>query len=132
MSYEVKSGLFGDVFEMTFAVILEQHVSAQDRRDEEVLITVIVDIGERSGYADPIRQANSSILRDVPELAATEILPEFVAANLIQKVDVVESIAIDIGNRDAISVVVVGRLVVPGCVVDDMVDEGDSTLFKLV
>ena len=44
-----------DVLEMPVPVVLEQHVAAANRRDEQILVAVVVDVGERGGDADPVR-----------------------------------------------------------------------------
>ena len=55
---------------MAVAVVLEQHVAFADRGDEEVLVAVVVDVGERRGDADPVGQRDAGLLRDVRKPAA--------------------------------------------------------------
>ena len=69
----IHAGRFRNVLEMAEAVVLEQHVAFADRRDEEVLVTVVVDVGERGGHADPAARATPAAC-DVPELSAAGIL----------------------------------------------------------
>ena len=66
--------------------------------------------------------------RDVLELAAAGILPELVAADLVDEVDVGEAVAIDVRDREAVAVIVVRRLVRLAGVVDDAVLERDAAL----
>ena len=63
--------------------------------------------------ADAIGQRDAGLLRDVPELAAAEILPELAAGELVDEIDVFEPVAVHIGHRDAVAVVVVHGLVEP-------------------
>ena len=49
--------------------------------------------------------------RDVLEPAAAQVPPELVAADLADEVDVRQAVAIDVGDRDAVAMVVVRRLV---------------------
>ena len=82
----------------------------------------------------PMRSAqrDARFLRDVPELAAAEVLPELVAAELVHEVDVVEAVAVDVRDGDAVSVVVVHRLVDSARIVDDVVHERDAALLHAV
>ena len=57
-----------------------------------------------------------------------EVLPELVAAELVDEVDVGQAVAVHVRDRDAVAVVVVDRLVVLAGVVDDPVDERDAAL----
>ena len=56
------------------------------------------------------------------------IPPELVAADLVDEIDVVEAVAVHVGNRQAVAVIVVGRLVGLAGVGDDAVLEGDAAL----
>ena len=47
------------------AVVLEQRVAAANGRDEEILVAVVVGVGERRGDADPVRQADAGLPGDV-------------------------------------------------------------------
>ena len=51
-----------------------------------------------------------------------------VAADLVDEVDVGEAVAIDVGDRQAVAVIVVRRLVRLAGVVDDAVPERDAAL----
>ena len=76
--------------------------------------------------------ATPASVRDVPEPAAAEILPELVAADLIDEVDVEQAVAVDVGDGDAVAVIVVHRLVVHAGVVDDAVDERDAAFLDAI
>ena len=66
------------------------------------------------------------------KLAAAEILPELVATDLADEVDVEEAVAVDVGHRDPGPVIVVRRLVgLPG-VVHDAVLECDAALGQAI
>ena len=118
-----------DILEMPVAVVLKQNVAAADRGDEQILVAVVVDIRERRGHADAAGQSDAGFLRDVPELATAQVFPEFVAAELIHEIDVVQAIAIDVRDRDAVAMVVVAHPHVLGDVVNGVVDEGDPAFF---
>ena len=116
----------GDVAETPLSVVLKEHVAAANGRDVEVRVPVVVDVGKRSGHADLARHRHSGRGRDVLELAAAGILPEAVGSDLVDEVDVLSAVAVDIGNRQAVAVVVVRRLVRLAGVVDDAVPECDT------
>ena len=78
--------------------------------------------------ADPAGHRDAGLRGDVLELAAAEVLPELVAADLVDEVDVGQAVAVDVRHRDAVAVIVVDRLVVLPGVVDDVVHEGDAAL----
>jgi len=59
-------------------------------------------------------------------------LRDGVAANLIHKINVVESVAIHIGNRNSIAVIVVDSFIVPSGVFNTVFDEGDSAFGNFV
>ena len=92
---------------MSLAVVLEQCISAANGRDEETLVAIVVNIGEGGCHADTAGQCDACFLRDVLKLTAAEAFPEFISANLIHKVEVVQAIAVDIRNRDSAAVIIV-------------------------
>ena len=65
---------------------------------------------------------------DVLELAAAEISPELIAADLADEVDVGAAVTIDIGNRDPVAVVVVRGFVGLAGIVDDPMPECDAAV----
>ena len=70
--------------------------------------------------------ATPASVGDVPEPPAAEVLPELVAAHLIDEVDVVQAVAVDVSDGDPVAVIVVDRLVMLPGVLDDVMDEGDA------
>ncbi len=128
----VHARLLRDVLEVPVPVVLEEDVAAADRRDEQVHVAVVVDVREGGRDADPIGQRHARFLRDVPEPAVAEVLPELVAADLVDEVDVREAVPIHVGRRDPVAVVVVDGLVGLPRVVHDAVDEGDAAFLHLV
>ena len=62
------------------------------------------------------------------KLAAAEVPPQLIAADLADEVDVEQAVAVDVRDRDAVAVVVVRRLVGLAGVVHDAVPEGDAAL----
>src|SRR5262245_34091848 len=132
MTDVVEPGLLGDVREMPLTVITEENIPHPDGCHEEVLIAVVVDIRERTRDADPVLERDTRRRRDLLEAAATNVAPELVATDLIGEKDIVSTITIHISNGDAVAVVVVVRLVLDACVLDDMMDEGYAALLDLV
>ena len=61
-------------------------------------------------------------------LPPPSVLPELVAADLVDEIDVEQAVAVDVGDRQAVAVVVVRRLVGLAGVVDDAVLERDAAL----
>jgi hypothetical protein len=114
------------------AIVLEKNVATANACDKEVLGAFVVHIRECSANADSAGQPDSSLPRDVLELATAQIFPEFVAANLIRKIDVEQSVAVDIGDCNCISVIVVAGPLVRGNVVHCMVNERDSARLQLI
>src|SRR5882762_8380559 len=132
MRHQANPRFLGDVLEMTVAVIFEQHISAAHRSDEQILAAVVVNVGECRAHADTFGQPDSRYRCDVLELAATKVLPQFVAPDLIYKVDVIKSIPIDVRDRNRAAMVVVTHPHVLGHVVDGMVHEPDAALLAFV
>jgi hypothetical protein len=91
-------------------------------------MSVIVDVRERGRDAGLIRQGQASLFRDVLKAPAAEISPKLALAELSNEVEVHSSITIHIRDRDAIPVIVMGRLPVLAGVIDDLVFKGDAAL----
>jgi hypothetical protein len=117
---------------MSVAVVLEQYVAATDRGNEQILASVVVNVGESGTHADPAWQSDACFLSDVPEFAAADVFPEFVSSNLINKVEVVQAVAVHISNRNGAAVIVVAHPHVFGDVVHGVVNEPDPAFFQLV
>ena len=63
---------------------------------------------------------------DVLEPAAAGVSPELVAADLVDEIDVGTSVAVDVGDRQAVAVIVVSGLVGLARVVHDAMAERDA------
>ncbi len=124
----VEARFLRDVPEVALPVVLEEDVSAAHGRDVKVRISVVVDVGERGRHADPVLHGDACRLSDVDELAVAQVLPELVASDLVDEVDVEQAVPVHVGHRDSVAVVVMVRLVVLARVVRDPVDEGDAAL----
>jgi hypothetical protein len=127
-----QASLRGDVLEMAFAVVLEHRVTGAHGADVEVHVAVVVDIGKRGGDRNAVGQARSRLGGDVLELAAAEVLPELVSAQLWDEIDIDQVVAIDIGRGHVVAVVVVHLLRVFSSVIHDAVQEVDAGIGKLV
>jgi hypothetical protein len=128
MRREIDAGLLRDVGEAAVTVVLEQHVAATNGGDHQILIAVVVEIAKGRRHADAIGERDAGLFRDVGEPSAAEILPELVAADLVDEVDVVEAVAVHVGNGEAGAVVVVRHPIVRDLVVDRAMDERDAAL----
>ena len=114
------------------AVVLEKQIAAAHCRDEQIGVSVVIDVRKSSRDADAARHAYACFRRNVPELAATQVLPKLVPAGLAYEIDVVQSIAVHIRDGDSVSVVIMSFLIVACRIVDDVIHEGDSALRKPV
>src|ERR1700733_511868 len=132
MGDEVNAGFFADVLEMAVPIVLEQNVTTANGGYEEILVSVIVYVGESGRDADPVSQADPGFLGDVPELAGAQVLPQLTASDLIDEVDIVEAVAVDVSHSGAVSVVVVNGHVIPGRFLDCVLDESDSAFLYFV
>src|SRR5215831_10141854 len=106
---------------MAPTVVLEEQIAASNRRHEQILVAVVIDVSERCGDADTPLNGDAGFRGDVSKPPAAEILPELVPTDLIHEVDVVEPVAIDVGNGDPVAVVIVNSFVVLAGVLDDVV-----------
>jgi hypothetical protein len=88
---------------MAVAFILKEHVAAADGGYKQILVAVIVNVSESRALADAPGHADARFLCDVLELAIAQVLPELVASDLVQEVDVVQSVAVDIRNRFSVN-----------------------------
>ena len=77
-------------------------------------------------HADLVGDADTGRCGDVLEPAAAGVPPELIAADLVDEIDVGSSVAVDVGDRQAVAVIVVSRLVGLSGVVDDAVPERDA------
>src|SRR5271166_1664336 len=121
-----------DVAEVSVAVVFEKHIAATHGGNEQIGVSVVIDVSKSGGDADAARHADACFLRDVLEFASAQVLPKLVPAGLADEVDVVQPITVYVRYSDSGSVVIVRRLIVSGRVVDDAIHEGDSALLKLI
>ncbi len=115
-----------DVAEMSSPIVLEEHVAAADGRHVEVWVTVVIDVGKRRGRADAALDRHACRRRDVFKAPAPEVSPQLIAARLTEEIDVQQTVAVYVGDGDAIPMVVVRRLVGTPRVVHDAVLERDA------
>ena len=126
VAYISDAGLRRDVAKRAVAEVFEEPIPVAHRRDEEVGIAVVVDVGEGASHRDRVRQFQPRRDGDVHEPTAAQVLPEFVGAELGDEVEIGETIAIDVRGAQSAPVVVVRELVGFARVVDDPVLEGDA------
>ena len=98
----------------------------------EILVAIVVDVGEGGGDRDPARQTDAGLGGDVAEFPVSQVLPQLAAAHLAGEIEVHEPVAVHVRRGDAVAMVVVGRLVGPAGVFHDLVDEGDAALFNAI
>ncbi len=96
------------------------------RRDEQVGIAVVVDVGERASHRDRVGPSQPRSGGGIHEPTVTQVLPELVGAELRDEIEIGETIAIDVRGAQSASVVVVNELIVLARVVDDPVHERDA------
>ena len=128
MSPVAETRLVGDIGESSLAVVLEQHVARLHPGHEEIRVPVVVVVGEGGRDAQPVVESDTGCLGDVLEGAVTPVAPELVAAELGDQIEVAATVTIDIGNRDAVAVIVVSGLEGLGVVLGHQVAKRDATL----
>src|SRR4029453_4383419 len=121
-----------DVREMALSVVFEEDVPLADSADEQILIAVVVDVGEGARDADLVGKRDTSLCRDVHKSATAEVLPELAAAPLIHEIDIGQSVAVHISRGDAAAMVVMNQLVVEARIVDDVMREGDAAYLHAI
>ena len=126
MAHVSHARLRGDVAKCPVAEVLKQSIAVAHRRDEQVGIAVVVDVGECASHADLVRQCQPGSGGDVHETAVAEVLPELVGAELRHEIEIGETVAIDVRGAHSAPVVVVRQFVGPAGVVDDPVLERDA------
>src|SRR5579862_5022353 len=114
------------------SVVLEEHVATKNGRNEKIRGAVVVDVGKRRRYADAARHTDPSFLGNVFELSTTQILPEFVAADLVHKIDVVEPVAVHIRHCDATAMVIMDSLIVSASILGGLLTKRDSAFLEAV
>ena len=121
----------GPVRETPRPVILEEVIAPPHGGGEKVGVAIVVGVREGSGHSDPVRQRDGG-RGDVAKLSPAQVAPQLVRTNLGGEVDVEQSVAIHIGHRDPVSVIVVHRLVVLAGVVHNPVQESNPARLHLV
>ena len=86
----------------------------------------IVDISERRGHADTVTDEEACTFSNVLEFSTSQVAPEFVAANLIDKVDVEFVVVIHIRHNDAGAEIIVDSFESLARLIDDLVHEPDT------
>ena len=54
-----EAGLFRDVGEVTASIVDEQVVATANRRDEQIGVAIVIDVGEGGGHADQTREPDA-------------------------------------------------------------------------
>src|SRR5690349_16204317 len=121
-----------DVLESAMSKILEQDVTHFDCRDEQVGESVVVNISKGGCHADSVIQPDSRQGSDIFKLAMAKVAPKLIAAKLVDKIDVEQTITVHVGDRQTRAVIVMDRLVVLCGVIDDMVFETDAAFLVMV
>ncbi len=99
-------GLGRDILEAAVAPVVEEDVASIRTGDVEVLVAVVVVVGEGGGYADAVAQSNTRLLGDVGEGAVAPVFVQSVLAQLVAEVQVVAAIAVEVADRHAAAVIV--------------------------
>jgi hypothetical protein len=126
MGRETDIGLRGDVAKASAAVIFEEQIPSSHGGDEQVLVGIVIDICERGSHGDSTWRRHSRFRSHILKTAGAKVLPQLAGSGLVHKVDVRESVAIDIGDGQPVAVIVVNRLVGQAGVVHNPVHERDS------
>jgi hypothetical protein len=117
---------------MAVSIVLKEVVAEPHGSNQQVLIAVVVDIGEGSGYFDFIRQSDARRRGDILEFAAAKIPPLLTGAYLVDEVDVVKPVAIHIRHCNSVAVIVVHPHVVDAGFFDNMRTERDAALLPFI
>src|ERR1700726_4708298 len=92
---------------MAMTVIFKQRVAAAHCSNEQILVAIVVAIGKGGCNADPAWQRDPGLGSDGSEFASTHVLPQLAATHLVHEVNVVESITVDVSDRDGAAMVIV-------------------------
>ena len=131
VAFVLEAGPPGDAGELRLSAVLEQMIAAADRGREQVGVAVVVDVGEGSGHPDRPGQ-RQDFRRGRLEAPGAGVAPQLVAPGHVREVDVEEAVAVGVGDRDAVAVVVVGGLVALAGVAGGDVGKGDPGLLPAV
>ena len=114
------------------AVVHEQSRAGGDAVDQKVGVAVAVYIGKRRPGGKLPLAPDAGRPGNVGELPAAKVTVQSVFSLQIGEVEVTQSVAIHIGHRDPVSVIVVHRLVVLAGVVHNPVQESNPARLHLV
>jgi hypothetical protein len=120
------------VAKLSISKILEEAIPVSHCRDEEVRISIIVDVRERARDRDRVRHGEACLVGDIPKSSVPQIPPELAGAQLGGEVEIREAIAIHVGGAHAIPVIIVNELVGFTRVVYDAVLERDAASLSLI
>src|SRR5262245_11553687 len=104
MADAVQSGFLGDILKLAVAQIAKEHVTTARAGDEQIWMAVVIIVSPGGGHADAVAQGDTSVFRHVYEGAVPFVEVEGVLAELVDEIDVVETIAVVIGYRHAAAV----------------------------
>ena len=128
MAHILQTSLFGDVLETAAAKVLEQMIAMADPCHKKVRRAVVVHVRKRGRHRNLIVQTDSSPAGQVFEPSAAEVSPQLVPTELCREINIEQTVSIDIGHRQPVPVVIVGRLIRPAGVIHNVVLEPDPAL----
>jgi len=102
------------------------------RCHEEIRIPVVIGVGERGRHAHASMQGHAGLLGEIFESAVAQIAPQFVSADLVYKIQVGQTVAVDIGNGQPRPVVVVIELGIAGGVGNHPIQKMNPARLQLV
>src|SRR5580698_9236428 len=125
--------LRSDVFEMSVPIVLEKEYSTANGGDHEIQGAIILDVPKSRSHADEAGQRDATCFRgNVLEFPLPQVLPQLIPADLVQKKNVVEPVAIHIRDCHRAAVVIVRRFVVLFLVIHGLIAKGNAALLYLV
>ena len=104
--------LLRDVSKLAISKVVEEVISVSYGGHEQIRLSIIIDIGKGGRCTDLPAQAHSRLLGNILKPAATQIPPKLITTKLVHEINVVESVAVDVGHSDAIAVVIMIGLVI--------------------
>ena len=101
-----QAGRLGDVLQDAAALVLVKDIATAGARNEEVLVAIVVDIGERAAHANSVVQPDPDFLGHILEGPVTAIPKQAVGSELVQEKHVLVTVTVVVGNRHTTPVVV--------------------------
>src|SRR4029079_3400415 len=117
-----------DVAKTSVPQVFKEHIAASHGGDEQIRITIIIDVCEARRYTDPVFQPHASLLRDILEAPIAEVAPELVPAQLRHEINVLPPISIHIRHCKYALVIVMHRFVMLVRILHCMVRESNAAL----